>query len=402
MDGKLSGSFQSSSGGSGGTVTAVTATAPLASSGGATPNITLTGTPVGGVNSQVANYNVVAGDAGKIIDVNAAGAVTIGLPSPPPSATFAIFVQSLGAGLTTITPAGGLTIDGNANVTLAAGANQGVYVSTDGVNYFTARGKVIPATTTRLGSVIPDGVTIDVAVGGGISVPTAIIGASAIGAAGSLAGASAQSSAAKSAAAAQEQAATTASNTEQNMFNTAVSEQQPFINAGKNAIPTLEGLLGTGPGGPGAMTDILKNVPGFNFISDLAQKGVSNQGTVTGLGGNTLLAGANAGTNVALSSAWNPIVNSLMSLVQSGSGAAGNVGQQAVQTGANVAGSTMNVGNAIAGGATGAAGNIGNSLTTAALLSKLTNPSTPTSMYGNFNPSNSNFSIPNPNAWNIG
>jgi hypothetical protein len=173
MDGKLSGSFQSSSGGGGGTVTAVTATAPLASSGGATPNITLTGTPVGGVNSQVANYNVVAGDAGKIIDVNAAGAVTIGLPSPPPSATFAIFVQSLGAGLTTITPAGGLTIDGNANVTLAAGANQGVYVSTDGVNYFTARGKVIPATTTRLGSVIPDGVTIDVAVGGGISVPTA-------------------------------------------------------------------------------------------------------------------------------------------------------------------------------------------------------------------------------------
>jgi hypothetical protein len=41
MTGVLSGSFQSSSGGSGGTVTAVTGVAPIASTGGATPAISI-------------------------------------------------------------------------------------------------------------------------------------------------------------------------------------------------------------------------------------------------------------------------------------------------------------------------------------------------------------------------
>ena len=42
------------------------------------------------------------------------------------------------------------------------------------------------------------------------------------------------------------------------------------------------------------MSSILQTIPGFKFLQDITQQGVSNQATTTGLGGNTLLAGANA------------------------------------------------------------------------------------------------------------
>lgn len=149
--------------GGGGSVASVTATAPVTSSGGANPNIALTGTVFGGVNAQTANYNIVAADAGKIVSVNSAGAVAIGLPSPPPSDTFAVFVQNLGAGITTITPAGGLTLDGGASI--AFGQFLGVYISTDGTNYFTARGNPPKGTSARFGIVQVDGTTISSAAG---------------------------------------------------------------------------------------------------------------------------------------------------------------------------------------------------------------------------------------------
>ena len=203
-------------------------------------------------------------------------------------------------------------------------------------------------------------------------IAAAILGAGAIGAGASIFGSMTQANAAKQGIAA-----------EQGMFNTALQQQQPFVTAGAGAANTLSDLLK-----PGAdMSSLLKTIPGFKFLQDITQQGVSNQGTVTGLGGNTLLAGANAGNNIALSAGWLPIVNSLQGLVNSGASAAGNIGQQAVQTGGNIAGSTMNVGNAIAGGVTGAAGNIGNSLTTATLFNKLLNNS---NMYGPQNISTGN------------
>src|ERR1035437_2745183 len=100
----------------------------------------------------------------------------------------------------------------------------------------------------------------------------AIVGGGIISAGASIYGANKQASAA--------QAGITA---ETNMFNTAQAGEQPFITAGQSAIPSLEALLGTGPPGTPSPTDMLKNVPGYNFIADIAQKGVSNQGTVTGL-----------------------------------------------------------------------------------------------------------------------
>ena len=200
-------------------------------------------------------------------------------------------------------------------------------------------------------------------------IAAAIIGAGVIGAGASIYASTKQTAAANNAIAAQ-----------QGMFNTAQQEQQPFIQAGQSAIPQLQALLGLGPQGAAGSTAALQNIPGFQFISDLAQKGVANQGTTTGLGGNTLLAGANAGTNVALASAWQPLVNSLQGLVQTGAGTAGNVGQQAVQTGANVGQNLVGIGNAQGGAATSAASSIGNSLTTAALFSKLFGGNN--SMYG--------------------
>jgi hypothetical protein len=204
-------------------------------------------------------------------------------------------------------------------------------------------------------------------------IATAIIGSGVIGAGASIFGSIAQSNAAKNAA-----------NLQQQEFNTAQQEQQPFITAGQQALPTLQSLITPGPD----QTAKLMQTPGFQFANTLAQQGVSNQGTVTGLGGNTLLAGSNAATQLALGSAWQPTVNSLQALVNTGAGAGGNLGNQAVQTGANVGQNLVGIGNAQAGAATSVGANLGNSLTSAALFSKLLNNS---NMYGptNLNPGNS-------------
>ena len=204
----------------------------------------------------------------------------------------------------------------------------------------------------------------------GMGLSGAVLGAGVLGAGASIYGSMTQANSAKAGIAA-----------EQNMFNTAQANAQPFIQAGTSALPQLQALLGAGgPGSPGA-TAALSNTPGFQWLNQMTQQGVSNQGTTTGLGGNTLLAGANAGNQLALSSAWQPTVNALQNLVGTGAGSSGALGQQAVQTGGNIAGSNMNVGNAYAGGAIGAAGQIGNSLTTNALVKSglLGNMS----MYGN-------------------
>lgn len=186
-------------------------------------------------------------------------------------------------------------------------------------------------------------------------IATAIGVSGAIGAGASIYAANKQTSAANNAITAQT-----------NMFNTAKGEEQPFIDAGSSAAGTLSGLLK-----PGAdMSSILGNIPGMKFLQQLTQEGVSNQGTTTGLGGNTLLAGANAGNQIALGG-WGSIVNALQGLVTTGAGSANALGGQAIQTGGQIGSNLVGIGNAQAGAATSVGSNIGNSLTTAALFSKL-------------------------------
>ena len=187
----------------------------------------------------------------------------------------------------------------------------------------------------------------------------AILGGSALTAGASIFGGLTQKSMANKALALQQQ-----------QFAQSQAANQPFISAGQGAAGTLSNLLKPG----GNMSDLLQTIPGFKFLQDITQQGVSNQATTTGLGGNTLLAGANAANQVALGAGWQPIVNSLQGLIQSGVGAAGNLTTASTATGAGGANSLIQGGNAIAGGTMGAANAIGGGLTTSVLLNKLLNP----------------------------
>jgi hypothetical protein len=210
-------------------------------------------------------------------------------------------------------------------------------------------------------------------------IAAAILGAGAIGAGASIYASSVQSKSAQN-----------AINAQQGMFNTALTNEQPYINAGQSGIAPLQGTLNTLQGlttpGPN-QTAMLSQLPGFQFASDWGQRGVANQGTTTGLGGNTLTAGANFATGLT-SQNWGTLIQQLQgtaqqqqNFVNTGANTAANVGTQAVGTGQGIASSTIGQGNAQAAGILGAGSNIGNSLTTSALLQKLTGGN----MYGTGN-----------------
>ena len=203
-------------------------------------------------------------------------------------------------------------------------------------------------------------------------IAAAILGAGVIGAGASLFASSKQQQAQQQAIAAQQQ-----------MFNQAAGYAQPFISAGQQALPTLQGLIT-----PGAnQSALLAQTPGFQFANQMAQQGVTNQGTATGLGGNTLLAGANAGSQLAMGMAWQPTVNALQNLVGTGAGSAQSLGGQAVQTGQGIGANLAGIGNAQAGASTAVGSNIGNSITGAAFAPYLQNilnskAGVPSSQYG--------------------
>lgn len=93
---------------------------------------------VGGVDVQTAAYTIVANDAGKIVVYNGSVAATFNLPASPPSSTWGVFVANISSHALTLSP-NGLNLDGSAS-SLLLPPNTGIYVSTDGSNYFTVRG----------------------------------------------------------------------------------------------------------------------------------------------------------------------------------------------------------------------------------------------------------------------
>lgn len=209
-----------------------------------------------------------------------------------------------------------------------------------------------------------------------------------LGAIGSIGGALLGSSASKSASAAQQALGQQALSQQQGMWNQALGAIQPVLNTGENAasgaLSTLQKLLT-----PGAnMTQTLSQIPGFTFAQDWGQKAVQNIGTTTGLGGNTLTAGANFATGLAQQGYGN-IVNSLNQLFSSGiggaasaasslGGTASNFGQQIGSTltgiGQSQAQGILGSANALSGGLQGAAGGIGNSLLLSRLLGGSSGP----------------------------
>ena len=99
-------------------------------------------------------------------------------------------------------------------------------------------------------------------------IAAAIIGAGALSAGASIFGA-------KTAASAQTAASRNAISAEQQIYQQNQANLQPFISAGKSALPTLQSLLT-----PGAnQTATLSQIPGFQFAQDWGQKAVQNLGT---------------------------------------------------------------------------------------------------------------------------
>lgn len=92
----------------------------------------------GGVNAQTADYAAVRDDNSKILTFASASPVTLTLPATPPGDTWNVFVQNTGAGAVTVDP-NGRNLDGSGS-SVALSTGEGVYISTDGTDYFTERG----------------------------------------------------------------------------------------------------------------------------------------------------------------------------------------------------------------------------------------------------------------------
>jgi hypothetical protein len=142
----------------------------VATSGGATPSGGAGTSVPGGVSVKTADYTLLPTDSASLVALNSSSPHTFTLPAFPPSTTWALWVENIGTGVLTISP-NGLNIDASAS-SLAVNQNQGLYIATDGANYFTSRGDAPIATSSVLGLVKPDGTIITVAAGA-ITVPKA-------------------------------------------------------------------------------------------------------------------------------------------------------------------------------------------------------------------------------------
>jgi hypothetical protein len=166
---------------------------------------------------------------------------------------------------------------------------------------------------------------------------------------------------------------------QEKMFNTVQGEEQPFLNAGTNALPYLLRGLGIGGGNtsgtgslnaPFTMADYHQS-PGYNFQLQQGQNSIENTASATGGvgGGNTLKALTSYGQGVANQDYWNAYnaytnsqnqrFNQLDTIVGSGQNAANSLGSFSGNVAANVGNNMVGIGNAQAAGTIGAANAIG-------------------------------------------
>jgi hypothetical protein len=87
-------------------------------------------TSMSNANSGYATISVATFIAG-----SSGGSLTLTLPASPPSSTWAIFVNNWGTGTLSIDP-NGLLLNGSASTVTGITQNEGVYITTDGTNYF--------------------------------------------------------------------------------------------------------------------------------------------------------------------------------------------------------------------------------------------------------------------------
>lgn len=224
-------------------------------------------------------------------------------------------------------------------------------------------------------------------------IATAIVGAAVVGGVAS-------SVASKSAANTQANAQNNATNAQENMFNTIVGQEQPFMTAGVNATSGLSQLLGLTPGSFGGLPNgyltqnnvtpfdasSVTNSPGYQFAQKqgLSQVANAEAPNVGALSGPALKALTNFSSGTAAQyyndyfnqantvfnqnqTQQNNIFSRLSAIAGLGQNAASNTGtagtslgggiaQSTAAAGASQAAGTIGVGNAISGAA-GAAGN---------------------------------------------
>ena len=178
----------------------------------------------------------------------------------------------------------------------------------------------------------------------------------------------------------QEQAA----QTQQNMFNTIVGQEQPFLNAGKNATTQLNSLLS--PGGYleqqfNPTQAQLDAYPGYQFQLQTGGQALENANTpgVGALSGAALksLMSFNQGTAASNYSNYfnqfqtqqNNIFNRLSNIASLGQNAAGNLGSAGANLGTGIAQAQAGAAGSIAGGIVGAGNSVGNSFALNSLLS---------------------------------
>jgi hypothetical protein len=222
-------------------------------------------------------------------------------------------------------------------------------------------------------------------------MPWGFAAAAAVGAVGSVVAGGEQASGQEAAA-----------NTQQNMFNTIVGQEQPFVNAGGSAATTLSQLTGgapaTGAGGAAAGTNLpggyltqtfdptqaqLENYPGYQFQlqqGDLAVNSANSSGGSAASGPalkslmsfNQGLAASNYSNYFnQFQTQQNNIFNRLNGIATMGQNAAGNLGTASTQLGQGIASAQAGAAGSIAGGIAGASNNVGQSI----LLSNLMNNS---------------------------
>jgi hypothetical protein len=216
----------------------------------------------------------------------------------------------------------------------------------------------------------------------------AALAAGAIGAVGSVVAGGEQASGQEAAA-----------NTQQNMFNTIVGQEQPFLQGGYSAENELLQAMGssaaTGPGGTAAGTNLpggyltqtfnptqqdLENYPGYQFQLNQGNLALNSANSAGGsaLSGAAMknLMGFNQGLAASNYSNYfnqfqtqqNNIFNRLQGIASMGQNAAGNLGTAGANLGTGIASAQAGAAGSIAGGIAGASNNIGQSMMMSQLM----------------------------------
>lgn len=147
---------------------------------------------------------------------------------------------------------------------------------------------------------------------------------------------------------------------QQDMFNTIVGQEQPFLKAGYSSESSLQDLLGLGgdEGNARAM-NALQNLPGYQFQLQQGDLAIQNKDATTGsaLGGATMKDLMNYNQGLA-GTYYNNYVNNLLQNAGIGLNAASNTGTAGSTLGTGAAQAEAAMGASQAAGITGQANNM--------------------------------------------